>query len=234
MSENIFEELAEWWNLSRNRDTPYEKALLASLLELGIMNKGETLISKRVIQEWEQDSEETYNSIVGFDFESKDRTRSVMVAGYAIVTPPGIPIEERAQIWRKRAENLSNNGVKIPTWYLVWKGTIYTFYPHFNIVEYTNNFKLEDLEISQIAQGLREIFKGLSKLSLIPLGLPYSLRTDSLSIYYCGMGFDIGESSGASSNDLIKTYEEDLLPHLPDSIKQAYNHISRTTSDNKE
>lgn len=230
MGENIFFDLAEWWlsEHASRKELPFEKAFQTALTFLGIKENGEVVISKRVLQDWYADSEETYTSVVAIDLGDEVRVRTVMIAAYAIVTPPGIPIEERINIWKTRTEKLINAGVTVPEWYLTWKGTIYTQYPHLDLVEYIKRKDLVISEVKELAESLSTTLRGLASLSLQPLGLPYRLRTDSFRVYFCGMGFDVGESTDIPASELLMKYEDMILPYLSEIFIKLYKQITRS------
>lgn len=228
MANDIFGELVDWWkeNNGQVKHISFDQALLNSLISVGVMLPSESIANREVILDWHQDSEETYESIVSIDIENQERVRTVLIAGYAVVTPPGIPIEEVAEIWRKRGNKLSSKGVNLPKWFLVWRGTIYVYYPPYNLTEYLNDFKLDNIENLELAQSLRKTLKALADLSIQPLGLTHSLRTNGLEVYFCGMGFNVGESIAETSDKLLEKFEKDVLRSLPESFRASYSDIN--------
>ncbi len=229
MAEDVFGELGEWWlhNHASSKDLPMDKAFRASLSYLGIMKDGEHVLSKRILKEWYPDSDETYMTLGEIDFESSDRVRTELIAAYAVVTPPGIPIAERIEIWGERAEKMRQAQVSIPDWFLVWRGTIFTRHPHLDLVEYLTKTDVDGMDQNDLALSLSKTLKGLASLSLEPLGFPYRLRTDNFNVFFCGMGFDVGESTGVSPEKLLVNYEQQILPHLPPKFVLKYKQLKQ-------
>lgn len=223
MSLEIFDELADWW-ISKHtlaKNPAIETAIVSALLELGIIGEDETILSRRIVQDW-QESEDVYSAVVAVDTEGPSHVRTVLLAAYAVITPPPLPIDERIAIWQKRIEKLGEVGVTIPHWFLIWKGTIYTDYPPHNLFQYLEENTLTNDETNLMASSLAKTLVGLAKLKLNPLALSHSLRTDSLQVFYCGMGFDAGDSGSVSSDQLLKDYESELFAQLPESFVMDY------------
>ena len=214
MADNIFEDLCEWLHYSYKKSDPIrysDNDLQEALYELGIAGRGEVIYSKRIIEDWHIDSGDTYTTIVEIDLSNNERIKTIGIIAHAIVTPPGISLEDRLMMWLEQIKNLDSAGVVVPRWYLAWKGTAYIQYPPHKLVEYIQP-ETNRNEINDLASDLAKIFTGLSALSLRPLGLLHHLRTDGLRVYYCGLGFDIGASTNESANSLITEYEDQVLP----------------------
>lgn len=223
MSENIFDEFVDWWNTTNKRsNVDYDKALRAALSSIGVLNANEKIIDREVVTDWQRASDEIYESIVTLNIEGVTTTRTVMVAGYAVVTPPGISIEDRIDLWRKRYELLKLSGVNMPDWYLVWRGTIYVNVPTHKLGEYLRKYRIDPFEQYSLAENLYFLLNNLSKLSILPLGLYSSLRTDSFKVYYSGLGFDVGEPTTISPIELLERYELEVLPSFPDDFRKYY------------
>jgi len=177
MSDDIFGDLAEWWlheSHSREKDLPAEEVLVAALQALGIMREDELILSRRVISDWHPKTEETYESIVAIDFENVCGARTEMVVAYAIVTLPGMPIEERMRVWVERAKRLAGAGINVPIWHLAWRGTIYARYPPHNLVDYLRDYGLDDVDSTRLAESLLRTLGGLAIFPL-QIGLVVSL-----------------------------------------------------------
>jgi len=52
--------------------------------------------------------------------------------------------------------------------------------------------------------------------------LAHSLRTNSLQVYYCGLGFNIGGSTSESPGKLIDSYEKEIMPLFPEYFRDIY------------
>ncbi len=227
MKNNAVDDLGNWWIAEKasSKDLDVSKANNAALRELGVLFLDEVIVSERILADWHQDSEDTYNSVFALDIENQERIRSVIISAYAIVTPPGISINDRLIIWQERADMLARGGVLIPKWLLTWRGTIYINLPPHKLSDYVKEHQMTDNEIGELAVNLKQLFINLSTLSLNPLGLFHHLRTDSFSVYYCGMGFDVGEPDENKNVNKLSQYEQQVLPYLPDRFQKKYYEI---------
>ncbi len=227
MTNNAVEDFGNWWIAEKvsSKNLDISKASNAALRELGVLFPDEVIVSERTLEDWHQDSEETYNSVFALDIENQERVRSVIISAYAIVTPPGIPINDRLIIWQERANRLVQAGVSTPKWLLIWKGTIYVNLPPHKLSDYLSDSRLTDDEIGELAKSLKQLLFRLSALSLNPLGLFYHLRTDGFLVYYCGMGFDVGEPDEIQDANKLREYELQVLPYLTDAFQKKYYEI---------
>ena len=224
---NLFDEIIDWWcseNSLHKTSSLNETKIVDALKSLGIQKENETLISKEIITDWYQNSEDTYLTIGKIALESQSTIRTLNIAGYAVVTPPGISLEDRIEIWESRSKELRGAGINIPEWYLVWNNTIYTYYPHLSLIDFLSK-DLNDYILVDFAKELKDILVKLISLNIAPLNLPYAFRTNSLQVFYCGMGFDIGNILDSDSVPFLGDFEKELLPHFSDKFQEIYSNI---------
>lgn len=225
MANNIFGEFVEWWIESnyRNKDLSEDSSFHASLVELGLIKSNWKIVKKNIIEDWYRDSEEFYTSIGSIDVEFDGDIQTKLLAAFAVVTPPvGISIEERIEIWRDRVDKISDVGVITPNWVLDWKGTIFLELPPHNLFEFFSDFTPSTVVKENLLTSLWNNLRALASLGLLPLDLVSNLRTDGLDVYYCGMGFDLGDTTNTQFEELIDEYENMIFPKLHRDEKDLY------------
>lgn len=232
MAADLVEDIIEWWQseYGKKRGITHKKPLeilTYAFQELGIIHQDEVILSSHITKDWIQESEETFVSLVESDVKCDGHVRTTSTIAFAIVTPPGIPIENRVDEWQARADRLRNCGVNVPTWYLIWHGTIYAYWPHHSLSKYLE-YDLPNEDLHELAESLMVNFNGLGALALRPLGLLPSLRTNGYEVFYCGeLGFNTGISSRRKPEPMIKEYEREVLPYLPEKFRKVYYEIRR-------
>ena len=100
MAADLVEDIIEWWQseYGKKRGITHKKPLeilTYAFQELGIIHQDEVILSSHITKDWIQESEETFVSLVESDVKCDGHVRTTSTIAFAIVTPPGIPIENR-------------------------------------------------------------------------------------------------------------------------------------------
>jgi hypothetical protein len=224
MGEVIFGDLIEWW---RTQDVAADASddadeLTSAMRELGVMESVESIVSKEVVFDWKQESEDFYTSLVSIDLSGADRVRTVRIIARAVITPPLLPIETRIEEWERRMARLREAGLVVPRWYLIWHGTIYADYPPHQLTDFITRFPLDPYDLTTLTTSLVTSLRALASLSLTPLSLIESLRTDGMRVFYCGLGFDLGSATLQDPEGLLQEYEAQILSSCSDAFRSSY------------
>lgn len=225
MAETIVDDLLDWWNFKKDEArVGYTKKddLELALRVLNVISSEEMLESYEIEAEWFQESEEFFKSVCSFEITGKDKSRTLYVAAYAVITPPPLSIIDRIEGWRDNIMKLNDLGVQTPTWLLIWRGSIFTQHPPFLFSEYLENRDLDEVTLQDLAYSLKKSLQALARYSPVLLSLLSYLRTDGLSVYYCGFGFDLGGVTVTDFENNLSKLEGEVLLSAPAKFREKY------------
>lgn len=182
------------------------------LIKAGVIKPAERLTTFVDVTAWHQGGAETF---VGDSYLSTDRGVCHHIIGKALFSF-GLKPERMLDSWLSRRETLRRIGVRVPTLYSAFGGTLYEEYVEAELVEHFSGSEALATDVARTAALID--WAGFESLAFLD-----DLRTQEERAYYVDFGFDLGDPTGVPNKRARSNIERKLSEPLRSACLKHYD-----------